>query len=180
MDRSLTRILLALGVLLTAALLVPGCQQKVSMQPEESKTIETEAPTETEPKEEQPKGPMTSEEIVTAFKDAGLPIGTVQVYDANNDPNDLLGRPSQYTAKFNFADTRLEQPTDDVVGGSIESFENETDLQNRAEYLKSITESTPMFAEYQYTNGLMLLRLDKALTPDQAAEYNKVFQTLGK
>ncbi|MBN1461443.1 MAG: hypothetical protein JXA57_18095 [Armatimonadetes bacterium] len=180
MIRSYTRIPLALCVFLATAMLMSGCQQKVSMQPEESKTIEADAPAETEPEADLPKGPLTSDEIIAAFKDAGLPIGTVQVYDANNDPNTLLGRPGQYTAKFNFADTRLEQPEDDVLGGSIESFENETDLQNRVDYVKAITESTPMFAEYQYTNGLMFLRLDKGLTPDQAAEYDKVFQTLGK
>jgi len=180
MVRSCTRMLLVMSVVLAVAVPLAGCKQEVSMQPEESKTIEADAPSEAEPEAELPRGPLTSDEIIAAFKDAGLPIGTVQVYDANNDPNTLLGRPGQYTAKFNFADTRLEQPEDDVLGGSIESFENETDLQNRVDYVKGITESTPMFAEYQYTNGLMFLRLDKALTPDQAAEYDKVFQALGK
>lgn len=168
----------ALGLASLVAFGLLGCQQKASMKPEASKTIKANASAETKP--EVPKGPLTSDEIVAAFKQAGLPIGTVQVYDANNDPNKLLGRPGQYTAKFNFADTRLEQPEDDVTGGSIESFANDKDMKNRVEYVKSITEGTPMFAEYQYTNGLMFLRLDKGLTPDQAAEYDKVFQTLGK
>jgi len=132
----------------------------------------------TEP--ETSKGSLTAEEIVAAFKDAGLPIGTVEIYDAANDPNEMLGRPGQYTAKFNFADTRLEQSGEDVRGGSIESFDNEKDLQNWADYIKSIGEDMPIFAEYQYTSGLMLLRLDKGLAPDQAAEYDAVFQTLGK
>lgn len=35
MVRSWTRILLAIGVLLAVAMLLAGCQQKVSMQPEE-------------------------------------------------------------------------------------------------------------------------------------------------
>lgn len=169
---------LAFGTLLLLVLAVTGCQQKASMKPVTSKTIKADPSTGA--KSEAPKGPMTSDEIVAAFKAAGLPIGTVQVYDAKNDPNTLLGRPGQYTAKFNFADTRLEQPEDDVTGGSIESFANDNDLTNRVKYVKSITESTPLFAEYEYTNGLMFLRLDKGLTPDQAAEYDKVFQTLGK
>jgi hypothetical protein len=151
---------LALGTLLLVVFAIAGCQQKA--------------------KSETPKGLLTSDQIVAAFKAAGLPIGTVQVYDATNDPNTLLGRPGQYTAKFNFADTRLEQLGNDVTGGSIESFANDKDLANRVKYVKAITESTPIFAEYEYTNGLMFLRLDKGLTPDQAAEYDKVFQTLGK
>lgn len=178
MRSSRAYVLLAMLLLVTAAL-ATGCQQKVSMQPEESKVIEAEPAAEAEPESEQPKEPLTSDEIVAAFKEAGLPIGKVIVYDANNDPNTLLGRPGQYIAKFNFADTRLEQPEGDVLGGSIESFENETDLKNRVDYVKSITESTPMFAEYQYTNGLMFLRIDKAITPDQAAEYDEAFQALG-
>lgn len=169
---------LVLGILLLLVFATTGCQQQASMKPESSKTIKADASTEA--KQEAPKGPLTSDEIVAAFKAAGLPIGTVQVYDAKNDPNKLLGRPGQYTAKFNFADTRLEQPEDDVTGGSIESFASDKDLKNRVAYVKSITESTPMFAEYQYTNGLMFLRLDKGLTPDQAAEYDKVLQTFGK
>ena len=168
----------AIGVSLVLMFAVVGCQQAASMKPEASKTINADASTQVKP--EQPKGPLTSDEIVAAFKAAGLPVGTVQVYDAKNDPNTLLGRPGQYTAKFSFADTRLEQPEDDVTGGSIESFANDKDLQNRVKYVKAITESTPMFAEYEYTNGLMFLRIDKGLTPDQAAAYDKVFQTLGK
>jgi len=170
--------LAAFGVSLLVVFTVAGCQQQASMKPEASKTIKADASVGANP--EEPKGPLTSDEIVAAFKAAGLPIGTVQVYDAKNDPNTLLGRPGQYTAKFNFADTRLEQPKDDVTGGSIESFANDKDLQNRVKYVKAITESTPMFAEYQYINGLMFLRIDKGLTPDQAAEYDKVFQALGK
>lgn len=169
--------ILAVGIALLLAFALVGCQQKVALEPEASKTIEASAPVEPKP---EPKKALTSDEIVAAFKAAGLPVGTVQVYDASNDPNTLLGRPGQYTAKFNFADTRLEQPEDDVTGGSIESFASDKDMRNRVEYVKSITESTPMFAEYEYTNGRMFLRLDKGLTPDQAAEYDKVFQALGK
>lgn len=178
-SKSIAIRLSLVACLLLGLMLAGGCAQEPQMAPEESKTIpaETEA---AEPEAEPAKGPLTSDEIVAAFKAAGLPIDKVEIYDANNDPNELLGRPGQYTAKFNFADTRLEQFDDDVTGGSIESFENEKDMQNRVDYVKSITESTPMFAEYQYTNGLMFLRLDKGLTPDQAAEYDEVFQTLGK
>jgi hypothetical protein len=166
--------------LLPGLMLAGGCAKETQMAPEESKTIPAETATEPEAEPESTSGPLTSDEIVAAFKAAGLAIGKVEIYDAENDPNELLDRPGQYTAKFNFADTRLEQLGEDVTGGSIESFENEKDMQNRIDYVKSITESTPMFAEYQYTNGLMFLRLDKGLTPDQASEYDEVFQGLGK
>lgn len=158
-----------------------GCSQKATMAPEETKTIPASPAPPPEPAPEpEPRGPLTSEEIVAAFKEAGLPVGTVEVYDASTDPNELLGRPGQYTAKFNFADTGLEQYGEDLRGGSLESFGSEKDLQNRVDYIKSIMDSMPGLVEYQYVNGLMLLRLDKGLTPDQAAAYDMVFQGLGK
>lgn len=173
---------MVLTALIFGTVVLAGCSSEPALAPEESKTIpaETEVEAEAAPELEADTGPLTSDEIVAAFKDAGLPIGKVEVYDAANDPNELLGRPGQYTAKFNFADTRLEQFGEDVTGGSIESFDNERELQNRADYIKSIGEEMPIFAEYQHTNGRMLLRLDKGLTPEQAAEYDAVFQTLGR
>lgn len=173
------RVLLAV-LSVIALVVVGGCKAEPSLAPQESKTIPADNEPAPEPEPETSKGPLTAEEIVAAFKDAGLPIGRVEIYDAANDPNEMLGRPGQYTAKFNFADTRLEQSGEDVRGGSIESFDNEEDRQNRADYIKSIGEDMPIFAEYQYMSGLMLLRLDKGLTPDQAAEYDAIFQTLGK
>lgn len=178
------RVLLA--CILGASLLASaGCAKKAAMAPEETKTIPAEpapAPAvELEPAPEpEPRGPLTSDEIIAAFKNGGLPVGTVEIYDASTDPNELLGRPGQYTAKLNFADTGLEQYGESLTGGSLESFSSEKDLQNRVDYIKSITESMPGLVEYQYVNGLMLLRLDKGLTPDQAAAYDTVFQGLGK
>ncbi len=122
----------------------------------------------------------TSTEVLAILKAAGAPIGTVTVFTAENDPNKLLGRPGQYVAKFNFVDTRLEQPKGEIVGGTIESFSNGDDLQRRLEYVKGISQSSPMFVEYEYTNGLMLLRLSGDLTPEQAEEYDSVFQSVGQ
>jgi hypothetical protein len=159
------------------AVALMGCQGKPATVPSPAKTVEASPSARTE---SQPKSRLTSDEIVAAFKTAGLPIGKVEVYDAETDTNKLLGRPGQYVAKFNFADTRLEQPEGDLAGGSVESFSTEKDLNNRAQYIKSIGESMPLLVEYEYTNGFMLLRLRGGLTPKQAEEYNTIFQKLGK
>jgi hypothetical protein len=127
-----------------------------------------------------PAAPATASGAIAAFKVAKLPVGKVEVYDASTDSNQLLGRPGQYIAKLNFADTRLKQPDGDVLGGSIETFANATDLETRKAYITNLAKQLSLAVEYEYTNGLMLLRLDKGLAPAQADAYNAAFQTLGK
>jgi len=115
-------------------------------------------------------------EVLEGLKDEGLPVGQSEIYTAENDPNELLGRPGQYSGKVTFKDTRLS--TDDLAGdsfdvrngGSIETFENEEDAATRQEYLKAVSE-IPMFAEYAFREGTVLLRVSTRLTPSQAAEY---------
>jgi hypothetical protein len=120
--------------------------------------------------------PQSASEVLQGLKNKGLPIGENVAYTAQNDPNDLLGRPNQYTSKLMFKDTRLNpdpmaEEFDVQNGGSIEVFENEDNAIARAKYLENITKSFAPFAEYSYREGTVLLRLSHRLTPDQAAEY---------
>jgi hypothetical protein len=120
--------------------------------------------------------PQSASEVLQGLKDKGLPIGESVEYTAENDPNDLLGRPNQYTSKVMFNDTRLKPDPmakgfDVQNGGSIEVFEDEDEAIARAEYLENVTKSFAPFAEYSYREGTVLLRLSHRLTPDQAAEY---------
>lgn len=121
-------------------------------------------------------------EVLEELKDQGLPVGQSEVYTAENDPNELLGRPGQYTGKASFKDTRL--PPDELAGedfdvangGSVEVFANEDEAIKRQEYLETVTQSMPMFAEYAYRSDTVLLRLAKRLTPDQASDYESALQ----
>lgn len=123
--------------------------------------------------------PLTAKEISSKLKDAKLPIGNIIVYTEATDTNKLLGRPNQYISKVNFADTRYEQPdADNPVGGSIETFNNTTDLKARKTYIENIIKSSPMFTEYMVVNGKYLLRLNRDLTTDQVNKYKEVFMTI--
>jgi hypothetical protein len=87
------------------------------------------------------------------LKGSGLPIGESIAYTAENDPNELLGRPNQYSSKVMFEDTRLNPDPmakgfDVQNGGSIEVFEDEDDAIARAEYLETVTKSFSFSAEY--------------------------------
>lgn len=139
------------AALLVATVLLIGCSSAPSAQ---SKTL-------------------TAQGVVDAFKAAGLPIGEVTVYTAESDPNHLLGRPNQYTAKVSWKDTRAG---DD--GGTVEVFANDADRKARQDYVAAVTKTASVFAEYAYANGPALLRIAGRLTPDQAAEYQKIFEKL--
>ncbi len=125
--------------------------------------------------------PPDATEVVQRLENEGLPIGGVETYNAENDPNELLGRPGQYTSKANFKDTRLEsEPFSEGFnirnGGSVEVFETEEEAKRREEYLRTISEATSMFAEYSYRDDRVLLRLSRRLTPEKAEEYETALQ----
>jgi hypothetical protein len=106
--------------------------------------------------------------LVGLFQANGLPVGKFQVYNAGTDPNRLLGRPGLYTSKSNFIDTRIDQSgfagektIDTEQGGSVEVFASDGDAKRRADYVRSITRGSALFAEYSYLRDRVFLRLSK-------------------
>jgi hypothetical protein len=125
---------------------------------------------------------LDSAGVVAGLIAAKVPIDGSQTYTAASDPNSLLGRPGQYVSKANFHDSRLDASTSWDVdgGGSIETFANKGDTSRRVKYVKAITGSSSLFAEYDYSIDTTLLRLSHLLTPDQAASYESALkQVLG-
>ena len=116
----------------------------------------------------------TPESVIAHLKAAGLPISKPVIYTAETDTNKLLGRPNQYTAKANWHDDRAPDGDD---GTTVEIFATDADRKTRQDYVAAIAK-TPIFAEYAYSRGLVLLRVSGKLTPDQAAEYERALQTL--
>jgi hypothetical protein len=114
-------------------------------------------------------------QVVRSLKRAGMPINRYVNYTAASDPNHLLGRPGQYVSKVNFRDARLRpvRGFDTEGGGSVETFKTRTDAQNRYRYVHAITTSSSLFAEYEYLDGTVFLRLSKVFTPRQAGGYKR-------
>lgn len=112
---------------------------------------------------------------------AGLPLKGLAVYDATTDPNHILGRPGQYTAKIGWIDTRTPQDTwatDPLpinAGGSIEVFGDAAAAKDRAKVMFGVGKAAPgLFGvEYDYLTGTAVIRVSGKLTPDQAGEYGK-------
>ena len=127
----------------------------------------------------QPAKVITAEGICNSIK-ANIPtMSNIVVYTEETDTNKLLGRPNQYTGKANFADTRTEQLDKDIpTGGSVEVFANPQDAKTRETYVDGISKSSPMFTQYLYLKGNVLLRIDGKLTPTQAKEYEAAFSKI--
>ncbi len=123
---------------------------------------------------------MSAEVITNKLKDAGLPIDNIIAYTEKTDVNELLGRPNQYISKTNFADTTVEQGDDktEPTGGSVEVFKNAADLNTRKTYIESLFKSFPTWTQYMIVNGNYLLRIDGAVTPENAKKYEAAFAKL--
>lgn len=127
---------------------------------------------------------QSADQILTGLKAKGLPVGASVTYTADNDPNKLLGRPGQYIGKVTFKDTRLadngNQGVDISVGdgGSIEVFATLDAATKRTTYVQAISSSAALFTEYDFQDGLVLLRISHELTPDQENGYETALKTL--
>jgi hypothetical protein len=116
---------------------------------------------------------VNASDVVNALKNDGLPIGDQLDYTAENDPDKLLGQPGLYISKVHFIDTTQQENTKVLMlnGGSVEVFNNNDDAKNRLNHLSKIAKSTPLFDEYDYVEGKVLLRLSKNLSPDHVKKY---------
>ena len=135
---------------------------------------------------------QTAEDVVR-----NIGVSTIEAiydFDAEDDPNNQLGRPNQYIQKTSWADSRIdphdfsdenEEEINDLdpveyKGGTIEKFRNQADLNRRYTYIKNITLNAPIFNQYMYKKGLFLMRLDKAFSPAQAKVYEQKFNSVVK
>lgn len=122
---------------------------------------------------------VTADAIIAKLKSAKLPIGSVLVFTAANDPNHLLGRPNGYVSKDSWTDTRVsaDQAKDTTpgsvdLGGAVEVFATTSDAQARETYIQGILKADPMLGtEYDFVVGDALIRVSEVLTPAQAQAY---------
>ena len=161
----------AIGLALAAT--VMGCSAPAQVAPAANATATPIPATATPPE-------LNVQSVVAHFKAAGLPLGNVVELTAENDPNKLLGRPKQYVAKAFWVDARLGAAPANVTmdaGGSVELFGATEDMAARKAYIEAIA-AAPLFAEYTYGRGRVLIRLPKAMTPGQAQDYEKALNSL--
>lgn len=141
---------------------------------------------------EEPK--LSAEDVLKRFVDSGLPIGRVDTYTDENDPEHLLNRPGHYIGKCAWEDTRYQATTpegkaaEDVMykelgvsglaGGFIEVFETKEALQAREGLLRAAYENNPAIHQYIYVHKNIIIRVNQQVTPKHAEEYQKALTSL--
>ncbi|MFH9348314.1 hypothetical protein [Kitasatospora sp. NPDC017646] len=127
------------------------------------------------PKAAPPAAAQDAAAVAAKIKKAVHTATTTTNITAADDPNKLLGRPHQYTSATVITDSRIEDTNASGAdrGATVEVFATAEDAKARAAYIEAIGKAQPIFAEYDYVHGTVLVRVAKALTPDQAAEYDK-------
>jgi hypothetical protein len=129
----------------------------------------------------------TARALIEGFKQRGLPVGKVVCYNDENDPNDLLNRPGGYVEKCDWADKREKQDAAkydyndpdsgfDLIGGSIETYEEAEGAASRAEELRAF-EGGILSTGYSFTpkDAKWVLRVDQELTKAQEQAYLDAF-----
>lgn len=130
-------------------------------------------------------GALDATRVLAGLKNKIATISESIVYTADSDPNNLLGRPGQYTSKAGFHDTRvaakdvefMAEPFDVKKGGDIEVFADEAGAKKRADYIGALV-NQPGSAilggpQYIHLKGRVLLRVSGALSPTVDAEYDR-------
>lgn len=112
-----------------------------------------------------------------------MDVGTVTVWTAATDENQLLGRPGGYTSAATIVDSHLTctdkaDPGTDC-GATVEVFDTSGQATARSQYIQSLLGGL-LGTEYHYFSGTALLRVTGHLTPDQAKAYDTAFETAGK
>jgi hypothetical protein len=146
----------------------------------ESSAVTSSAPASSEaPAEAEEPTPSTAEELGEALAEVVPEMKITKVYTERSDPNNLLGRPSGYTSKIAFSDSRVRKSdaefTDaDAIerGGSIEVYPNAAGAKKRSKYIQAILDGGGILGtEYHYVSGGALVRITGNLVPSAARTY---------
>lgn len=116
---------------------------------------------------------MDATAVASALQSAGMPVVDIVTLTEETDANNnMMGRPGQYVSKVFFVDERYRgQGMEPAEQNTIETFATKEDATNRREYIEGVIEAMPLFNQYIIQSGTVLLRLDRALKPSDAKEY---------
>ena len=116
--------------------------------------------------EQQAAKPQTLKlnDVIKAFKAENLPLGQLEFFNAKSDPQQLLGKPNQYTEKA------IWKTTEKMVH-TVEAFANETDAQTRKSAIEAAAQSGAQPKEYVYAHKNILLRLHHEMLAGTAERF---------
>lgn len=155
-----------MAMAITAAMALAGCGAPTEKLPEDPAAKPA------------PKTVADAQEILTAFRAASLPIDKVRTITAETDSNKLLGRPHQYTSKVDFLDTRFPDGKLEEATNNIEVFATPDDAQRRHDYIDGVMKDLPMATQYLILRKNILVRINGAVSPTAAKEYEAAVDKL--
>lgn len=128
--------------------------------------------------------PTDATTVLAKLTAAGLPISNTAVQDENTDPNNLIGRPNEYTSRASFdvpgGDTGGDRYSVDR-GGVIEVFRATADASTRVAYIQGLLKKSPILGtEYDYQAGPVLVRIAGKVKPSVAAKFQQALATLDR
>jgi hypothetical protein len=101
--------------------------------------------------------------------------------DEDNDPNDLIGRPSGYKAATVIFDSRVSCEGDEPgvdCGATIEEWPSQEDAEKRSDYIQDLqTGSSLLGSEWNTVRDNLLLRVTGNMNPSDAEAYADVFKS---
>lgn len=112
---------------------------------------------------------LTSDDVIQAFKDAGLEVGDVKDMD-----------------KKEFGNVRKEgkrvliPSLGDDAGGRLMSFDKEKDLEETKAYYDDLGKSGPMFYSHTHQSGLFLFQMNGDMEDVEFAKYEKAMDEVIK
>jgi hypothetical protein len=125
-----------------------------------------------------PSAPADAAAVAATIKAAVASVTKVVVITENNDPNNMIGRPTGYTSAavlYDF-DTKCSSGLGADCGATVEGWPTAADAKARAAYIEGNLKKMPMLGtEYDTVKGTYLLRVSGALKPSQAKKYSAAF-----
>lgn len=115
---------------------------------------------------------ISVESVIEKLKSNDIPISYYIVYTDANDPNGTSE--NAYKEKGNFSDSRIEEQYDEYqpLSGSIEIFDSEQEVIERADYLQSLNYMDDF--PNRIISGKILLRLNSNYSKEQVDSFSKI------
>lgn len=112
---------------------------------------------------------LTSDDVIQAFKDAGLEVGDVTEMDKKEFGN------------IREEGKRILIPSlGDDSGGRLFLFDKEKDLETTKAYYDELGKSGPMFFSHTYKSGLFLFQMNGDMEDVEFAKYEKAMDEVIK
>lgn len=105
---------------------------------------------------------QTTEDIIKAFKDAGLDVGEVADLDTKE-----FGKTREEGKYF------LVPSLGDNSGGRIFKFKDKKGLDEAKSYYDGLGNSSPLLFSHTHKNGLFLLQINGTMEEEQFKKYKK-------